>query len=119
MTWFEDPAPLPQTSRREFLFAGLVGGLGLTLGDYFKLRAEEAALADGLTPQAESLIHIYLPAAPPIRKPGIPSLLPRSNTAARWSTVDTKIPGVKFSQYLQNTARIADKITVGPLHDPR
>jgi len=54
VTWYEDPAHFRKTSRREFLFAGLVGGLGLTLGDYFKLRAEEAALTDALAPQAES-----------------------------------------------------------------
>src|SRR5258708_7756 len=61
VTWNEDPAHFRKTSRREFLFAGLVGGLGLTLGDYFKLRAEEAVLTDALAPQAESLVHIYLP----------------------------------------------------------
>ena len=36
-------------------------GLGLTLGNYFKLRAEETALANPLVAKAQSLIHIYLP----------------------------------------------------------
>ena len=41
VTWFEDPAHFRQVSRREFVCAGLVGGLGLTMGDFFRLRAEQ------------------------------------------------------------------------------
>src|SRR5436190_9687288 len=55
VTWFDDPAHFKKASRREFLFAGLVGGLGLTLGDYMKLRAEQAALQNPLVAKAESL----------------------------------------------------------------
>ena len=59
VTWLEDPAHFRKTSRREFLYAGLVGGLVLTLGYFFKLRAEEAALTNNIAPKAESLIHMY------------------------------------------------------------
>ena len=41
VTWNDDPAHFRKVNRREFLYAGLVGSLGLTMGDYFKLRAKE------------------------------------------------------------------------------
>ena len=43
-------------NRREFLFVGLIGSLGLTLGNAFKLRAQTAG-----KPRAESVINIFLP----------------------------------------------------------
>ncbi|EDY17129.1 protein of unknown function DUF1501 [Chthoniobacter flavus Ellin428] len=112
VTWFDDPSHFRKTSRREFLFAGLVGSLGLTLGDYFKLRAEEAATVDGLVPQAESLIHIFLPGGCAHQETWDPHPYAPIEYRGPLGTVDTKIPGVKFSQYLQETAKIADKITV-------
>lgn len=112
VTWYDDPSHFRKTSRREFLFAGLVGGLGLTLGDYFKLRAEEALAADALVPQAESLIHIFLPGGCAHQETWDPHPYAPIEYRGPLGTVDTKIPGVKFSQYMQNTAKIADKITV-------
>ena len=44
-------------SRRGFLHVGFVGGLGLTLGDAFRLQAAEPSKK----PKAESIIHIFLP----------------------------------------------------------
>ena len=41
VTWNEDPAHFRKVNRREFLYAGLAGGIGLTMGDLFKLRANE------------------------------------------------------------------------------
>ena len=45
VTWYDDPAHFRRVTRREFLYVGLVGGLGLTLTDFFKLQAAEAAAA--------------------------------------------------------------------------
>jgi hypothetical protein len=112
VTWYDDPAHFQKTSRREFLFAGLVGGLGLTLGDYFKLRAEEAALTDALVPKAESLIHIYLPGGAAHQEMWDPKPFAPIEYRGPLGTIDTKIPGVKFSQYMQNSAKIADKISI-------
>ena len=38
-TWQDDPWHFRRKSRRDFLFVGLVGGLGLSLGDFFKRQA--------------------------------------------------------------------------------
>ena len=50
-------------SRRSFLTVGALGGLGLTLADYFSMRAAQADQKhfDFLPAKAESVIHIFLP----------------------------------------------------------
>ncbi len=99
-------------SRREFLYAGLAGGLGLTLGDLLKLRAAEAESDSALVAKADSLIHIYLPGGAAAQEMWDPKPQAPSEYRGPLSTVDTVIPGVKFSQYLKNTAKIADRLTV-------
>jgi hypothetical protein len=112
VTWYDDPAHFRKVARREFLFAGLCGGLGLSMGNLFKLRAEEAALTDPLVAKAKSLIHIFLPGGSAHQESWDPKPFAPIEYRGPLGTVDTKIPGVKFSQYLKNTADIADKITV-------
>src|SRR5207237_7129350 len=59
-----DPRHVRPSSRREFLFVGLVGGLGLTLGNYLSARASAAATVSPgqqMKATAQSLIHIFLP----------------------------------------------------------
>lgn len=46
----------PGPSRRDFLKVGVVSGLGLTLGDYFRM--QDAAAAP--SPKAQSIIYIFL-----------------------------------------------------------
>jgi hypothetical protein len=46
-------------NRRDFLYTGLAGGVGLSLGDMLKLRAENPQ--GQLKAKAQSIIHIYLP----------------------------------------------------------
>jgi len=62
VTWYDDPSHFRKNSRREFIFAGLVGGLGLTLGDFFKLRAAQTSTPGIVNPPvvAKSLIHIFM-----------------------------------------------------------
>ena len=109
VTWFDDPAHFRKASRREFLFTGLVGALGLTLGDMMKLRALET---DVFEPKAQSLIHIFLPGGMAHQESWDPKPLAPIEYRGPLGTVDTKIPGIKFSQNLAQTATIADKLTI-------
>ncbi len=109
VTWHDDPAHFRKVSRRDFLYAGLVGGLGLTMGDYMKLRANET---DVFEPTAQSLIHIYLPGGCAHQETWDPKPLAPIEYRGPLSAIDTAIPGVKFSQYLEKTAKIADRLTV-------
>ena len=112
VTWLEDPAHFRPRSRREFLYVGLVGGLGLSLGNYFKLRAEEKALTDAIAPKAESLIHIYLPGGSAHQEMWDPKPLAPIEYRGPLGSIETAIPGIRFSENLKHTAKIADKITV-------
>ena len=109
VTWYDDPAHFRKASRREFLFTGLVGALGLTLGDMFKLRALET---DVFEAKAQSLIHIFLPGGMAHQESWDPKPLAPIEYRGPLGTVDTKIAGVKFSQNLSHTATIADKLTI-------
>ncbi len=42
-TWYDDPAHFRRPTRRDCLYVGLVGGLGLTLDNFFRLEALAAA----------------------------------------------------------------------------
>lgn len=107
----------PGASRREFLYVGLIGGLGLTLGDYLAQTAQAGIVAEpGAIPAkegvAKSVIHIFLPG-------GISShefLDPKPDAPAEYrgpfGTTKTKIEGEVFSEMMPQTAGIADKITV-------
>ena len=73
-------------SRRDFLHVGFCGGIGLTLADYFALKAKaDIKKYESKEGTAKSVIFIYLPggAARRIRRPSIRSRTLRSNTAAR------------------------------------
>ncbi len=79
----------------------------------FKLRAEAGRAARSRSCRRPSRSSTSTcPAAARIRKCGIRSLSPRSNTAGRSARSRRRSPACSFSQYMQNTAKIADKITV-------
>jgi hypothetical protein len=95
-------------SRREFLFVGLVGGLGLTLGDLVKLQAEPVPA----TARAKSVINIFLPGGIASQESFDPKLLVPIEYRGPLGTVKTKLEGVYFSEQLRHTAEVADKICV-------
>ena len=109
VTFHEDPSHFRKVNRREFLYAGLIGGLGLTMGDYMKLRANET---DKYEATAQSVIHIFLPGGCAHQETWDPKPLAPIEYRGPLGTVDTAIPGVKFSQYLKETAKIADRLTI-------
>lgn len=94
-------------NRRDFLYTGLVGGLGLSMGDILKLQAES-----NLTPKAQSVIHIYLPGGAASHETFDPHPMAPSEYRGPLKAISTNLAGLQFSEYLQKTAKIADKLTV-------
>jgi uncharacterized protein (DUF1501 family) len=113
-TWNDDPAHFRPPSRRTFLHVGLVGALGLTLDDFFRLQARAAAPAGqpAQGPPAQSVIHIFLPGGLAHQE----SFDPKPNAPVEYrgemGSIPTRIDGVVFNELLKKTAQVADKLTV-------
>ena len=112
-SWLSDPAHFRRPSRRDFLYAGWLGGLGLTMGEFFRLRTA-AAESGGkkIEPRAKSVIHIYLNGG----FAHMDSFDPKPDAPVEYrgilDPIDTSLSGVQFSQHMQSTAQVADKLTV-------
>jgi uncharacterized protein (DUF1501 family) len=111
-TWQDDPAHFIRPTRRSFLYVGFAGGLGLTLGDFFRLQAL-AENAPGSKPApAQSLIHIFLPGGMAHQESFDPKPYAPIEYRGEMGSIKTKLDGVFFNELLKDTAQIADKITV-------
>ena len=99
-------------SRRGFLTVG-AAGFGLTLGDFFRLKAR-ADLKNyaAITAKADSIIHIFLPGGIAHQETFDPKPFAPVEYRGELAHIPTKIDGEFFSETLPKTAQIADKITV-------
>ncbi|MCX8237980.1 MAG: DUF1501 domain-containing protein [Akkermansiaceae bacterium] len=100
-------------SRRGFLHVGLLGGLGLTLPQFLQMEAQGAQknykTREGV---AQSVIQIFLPGGMAHQESWDPKPYAPSEYRGPFGTINTSIKGIKFSQYLKHTAKIADKMTI-------
>ena len=100
-------------SRRGFLHVGLLGGLGLSLPQFLSMEAKaqqkQYKTREGV---AKSVIQIFLPGGMAHQESWDPK--PYAPTEYRWpfGAINTSIKGIKFSQNLKHTAKIADKMTI-------
>ena len=102
-------------NRRDFLFVGALGGLGLTLGDAFRLKAQAnpaAAVQPSKEGKAKSVIQIYLPGGMAHQESFDPKMYAPIEYRGPLGTIKTKLDGVHFSENLKHIAKIADKLTV-------
>ena len=115
-TWNDDPAHLLRPrgmARRSFLQVGAMAGLGVTLGDFFRMQARaDIKQYESKEGPARSVIHIFLPGGLAHQESFDPKPFSPVEYRGPLGTVKTKLDGVLFSQNLQKTAQIADKITV-------
>ncbi len=100
-------------SRREFLRVGVVGSLGLTLGDMLahEARAEQKHYVskEGV---AKSVIQIVLPGGMAHQESWDPKPEAPLEYRGPFGVAKTKLPGVVFSENFRNLAQVADKMTV-------
>lgn len=106
--------PLWQPSRREFLYVGLLGTLGMKMSDLFRLEARTAGAAPlGLAAgKAKSVINIYLPGGMSHQESFDPKTTAPIEYRGPMEAIKTSLDGVYFSENLKETAKVADKITV-------
>ncbi|QGJ69377.1 Sulfatase [Planctomycetales bacterium 10988] len=101
-------------SRRDFLQVGAIGGLGLTLGNFFQMRQAQADIKDykSVEGTAKSVISIYLPGGMAHQETFDPKPIAPIEYRGPLKAIKTNVEGVYFGEYLQKTAQIADKLTV-------
>jgi hypothetical protein len=97
-------------SRRHCLQLGLGAALGGGFVDLLRLRAE-AASAEG-PKRKTSCILIWQDGGPSHYETFDPKPNAPKEIRGQFSPIDTKIPGVQFSQHMQRLAAIADKLAV-------
>ena len=112
-TWNDDPAHFQRPTRRTFLHVGLVGALGLTLDDFFRLQAHAADKPPtGPKPKAQSIIHIFLPGGMAHQDSFDPKPYAPVEYRGELGSIPTKLDGVVLNEHLKKTAQIADKLTI-------
>jgi len=108
----------PGASRREFLYVGMIGGLGLSLGDYLQSRAYGSEIAmPGATVglkegTAKSVIHIFLPGGMASHESWDPKPDAPIEYRGPFSPIKTNLDGEVYSEMMQKSAGVADKICV-------
>src|SRR5580700_4194521 len=95
-------------NRREFLFVGLIGSVGLTLGNLMRLQAQ----SPGARARAQSVINIFLPGGIAAQESFDPKLLAPIEYRGPLGSVKTSLDGIYFSESLKHTAEVADRICV-------
>lgn len=96
-------------NRRNFIKAGGIAGLGISIPNTLRLLANDQASGKG---KAQSVIYIYLPGGYAAQETFDPKPLAPAEYRGSIDSIETKIPGERFSKYLPKTAGISDKITV-------
>ncbi|MGA2497533.1 MAG: DUF1501 domain-containing protein [Tepidisphaeraceae bacterium] len=98
------------------MFVGLVGGLGLSLGNYLGLSSASAAEAISGRPSVEgkarSVIHIFLPGGIAQHESFDPKPDAPIEYRGPFGTIKTKLDGVLFGEHFKELAGIADKLCI-------
>jgi hypothetical protein len=101
-----------QLSRRSLLTVGAVGGLGLSLSNFFQLKAQaDLKKYDFIEAKAQSVIHIFLPGGCAHQETFDPKPYAPIEFRGEMNTVKTNT-GEVFSETLPKLAQCADKIAV-------
>src|SRR3954470_14527518 len=105
--------PGNRLSRRNALTVGAIGGLGLSLADFFQLRAARGELKkyDFLDAKAQRVIHIYLPGGMAHQESLAPKPYAPIEYRGELGTVKTNT-GEVFCETLPKLASVADKVAV-------
>jgi len=95
------------------MHVGLIGGLGLSLPEFLRMKAHAAQkFYESKEGVAKSVIHIYLPGGMAHQESWDPKPYAPLEYRGPLRSISTKIPGERFSEYFKESAKIADKITV-------
>ena len=112
-TWHDDPWHFQSPTRREFLYVGLAGGLGLTLGELLRKQAQAAIKQyESKEGPAKSLIHIFLPGGCAHQESWDPKPYAPVEYRGSMGSIETNVSGSRVNELMPKTAKIADKIAI-------
>jgi len=96
----------------------LIGGLGLTLGDFFTQKAmavpavQDAHGGPSKEGKAKSVIHIFMPGGMAQHESWDPKPNAPIEYRGAYGTCKTNLDGEVFSELLKKTSQVADKLTI-------
>ena len=100
--------------RRSFIQAGFLGGLGLSLSDYFRIQEArgDQKFYESKEGPAKSVIFIYLPGGSAHQETWDPKPFAPLEYRGPMSSIQTNVAGVRLNEMMVNTSKIADKIAI-------
>jgi hypothetical protein len=101
-------------SRRNLLTIGAVGGIGLTLTDFFRLKTAQADQKQYESKEgtAKSVIFIFLPGGMAQQESFDPKPYAPLEYRGPMGSIETNLTGVRVNQLFAKTATVADKLTI-------
>jgi len=106
-------------SRRNFLRVGGLSALGLSLPDFFRLKAQASETAPARRAGNMNCILLWMQGGPS----HIDTLDPKPDAPAEirgeFGTVQTRIPGIRVSEHMPLLAQQFDKLSLIRGHDPQ
>ena len=101
-------------SRRNLLTVGAIGGLGLTLTDFFKIKSAQADQKhyESKEGSAKSVIFIFLPGGMAQQESFDPKPYAPLEYRGSMNSIETNVTGVRFNEMLKKTSKVADKLMV-------
>ena len=94
-------------TRRDFLQVGMLGGLGLTLPNFLRIRGETA-----IEPRAKAVIQLFLPGGIAQQESFDPKPYAPIEYRGPFGAIDTKVVGLRFGGNFPRMAALADRLTV-------
>ncbi|MFO0846126.1 MAG: DUF1501 domain-containing protein [Gemmataceae bacterium] len=102
----------PAIGRRDLLQAGALGLFGLGQADLFRLEAQASGGPGRRAGQARAVVFIFQSGGPSQHETFDPKPDAPDGIRGEYGTVQTRLPGVRFCEYLPRLARRADLFSV-------
>ncbi len=101
-------------SRRNLLTIGAVGGIGLTLTDFFRIKQAQADQKHykSVEGTAKSVIFIFLPGGMAQQESFDPKPYAPLEYRGPMNSIPTKIAGERIGEMFKQTAQVTDKMTI-------
>ena len=100
-------------SRLGFLHVGTCTALGLSLGDFFRMKARaDQKHYESVEGKAKSVIHIFLPGGMAHQESFDPKPLAPPEARGPLGAINSNVEGIQFGELWKNTAQVADKLVV-------